>query len=106
MANHARFINLGRGPLVVEDELLTALNRDDIAGAALDVFVEEPLPPESPFWVAPNCIVSPHISGDYIEFELAIADQFIENFHRYVDGQPLDNVVDKSLGFASTPNQA
>ena len=96
----ARFINIGRGALVVEEALLDALRDKRIAGAALDVFIEEPLPPSSPFWSAPNCIVSPHMSGDYAEFETAMAGQFIENWRRYLAGEPLMNLVDKRLGFA------
>jgi phosphoglycerate dehydrogenase-like enzyme len=99
MATHARFINIGRGPLVVEADLLEALHSGQIAGAALDVFVEEPLPKESPFWRAPNCLVSPHMSGDYAEYEAAMADQFMANWARYLAGEPLLNVVDKKLGF-------
>ncbi len=99
MAPHARFINVGRGALVVEEALLAALNDNQIAGAALDVFVEEPLPPKSPFWQAPNCLISPHMSGDYSEFEAAMADQFLANWVRYLAGEPLLNLVDKKLGF-------
>jgi phosphoglycerate dehydrogenase-like enzyme len=99
MATQARFINIGRGPLVVEDALLAALRDGEIAGAALDVFVDEPLPPESPFWQAPNCLVSPHMSGDFAEYEAAMADQFMQNWARYLAGEPLLNVVDKRLGF-------
>jgi len=102
MATHARFINIGRGPLVVEADLLAALHQGQIAGAALDVFVEEPLPPASPFWNAPNCLVSPHMSGDYAEHEAAMADQFMTNWARYLAGEPLLNVVDKKLGFVSS----
>jgi phosphoglycerate dehydrogenase-like enzyme len=97
----ARFINIGRGPLVDESALLEALQQQRIAGAALDVFVEEPLPPDSPFWSAPNCLVSPHMSGDYAEFEAAMADQFVDNWARYLAGEPLCNLVDKRLGFAA-----
>ena len=99
MAAHARFINVGRGALVVEDALLAALNHGEIAGAALDVFVEEPLPPENPLWRAPNCHISPHMSGDTIEFEAAMADQFMTNWKHYLAGEPLNNIVDKELGF-------
>jgi len=99
MASHARFINIGRGALVVEDDLLAALHDGQIAGAALDVFVEEPLPPQSPFWQAPNCLVSPHMSGDYVEYEQTMADQFMLNWERYLAGEPLVNLVDKNLGF-------
>ena len=101
MKPHARFINIGRGALVVEDALLAALVDGGIAGAALDVFMEEPLPPESPFWKAPNCIVSPHMSGDFAEFENVMADQFIANWHRFRRGETLANNVDKKLGFAA-----
>ena len=99
MAAHARFVNIGRGALVVEAELLRALEQGQIAGAALDVFVEEPLPADSPFWRAPNCIVSPHVSGDYVEYQAAMADQFIDNWARFAAGEPLRNLVDKQLGF-------
>ena len=102
MATHARFINLGRGALVVEADLLQALHHGRIAGAALDVFVEEPLAADSPFWRAPNCLVSPHMSGDFLEFETALADQFLANWERYSAGAPLLNVVDKSLGFVAS----
>ena len=99
IAPQARFINIGRGALVVEKDLLTALHEGQIAGAALDVFVEEPLPSTSPFWQAPNCMVSPHMSGDYAEFEDTMADQFMDNWARYLAGEPLINLVDKNLGF-------
>lgn len=101
MNPRARFINIGRGALVVEEALLAALHEGHIAGAALDVFVEEPLPSSSPFWTAPNCLVSPHMSGDYAEFETTMADQFIDNWRRYLAGEPLRNLVDKRLGFAA-----
>jgi phosphoglycerate dehydrogenase-like enzyme len=101
MNPQARFLNIGRGALVVEEALLAALHDGVIAGAALDVFVEEPLPSQSPFWNAPNCLVSPHMSGDFAEFEDAMADQFIDNWARFVAGEPLNNVIDKRLGFAA-----
>ena len=99
MAAHARFINVGRGALVEEEDLLAALNAGRIAGAALDVFVDEPLPADSPFWRARNCIVSPHMSGDYIDYQADMAAQFIANWKRFVSGEPLANLVDKQLGF-------
>jgi phosphoglycerate dehydrogenase-like enzyme len=77
----------------------TALVAFPSVEAALDVFVEEPLPPKSPLWHAPNCLISPHMSGDYIEFESAMADQFMVNWARYLAGEPLLNLVDKKLGF-------
>jgi phosphoglycerate dehydrogenase-like enzyme len=101
MAPHARFINISRGALVVEADLLAALNDGQIAGAALDVFVEEPLPADSPFWNTPNCLVSPHMSGDYAESQTAVVQQFLQNWARYRNGESLHNLVDKRLGFAA-----
>ena len=101
MKASARFINVGRGALVVEEALLAALGDGTIAGAALDVFVEEPLPADSPFWNAPNCVVSPHMSGDYLEFETAMAQQFLDNWALFCAGDALNNRVDKQLGFAA-----
>jgi len=101
MNARARFINVGRGALVVEGALLAALREGQIAGAALDVFVEEPLPSHSPFWTAPNCLVSPHMSGDYAEYETAMAQQFIANWQRFCAGDELTNLIDKQLGFAA-----
>ena len=106
MPAHARFINIGRGALVDEVALLDALQQGRIAGAALDVFLEEPLPPESPFWTAPNCLVSPHMSGDYDEFESVMATQFVDNWARYLAGESLYNLVDKQLGFAAPVGSA
>jgi phosphoglycerate dehydrogenase-like enzyme len=100
MQSHARFINLGRGKLVVEDALLVALTDGKISAAALDVFVEEPLPAESPFWRLDNCLVSPHMSAYYPDYASALARQFIENFARFTTGRPLVNVIDKGLGYA------
>lgn len=97
----AHFVNLGRGALVDEAALLDALGRGGIAGAALDVFAAEPLPADSPFWDMENVIVSPHMSGDFNEFEAALSALFADNLRRYVAGEPLRNVVDKRLGFVA-----
>ena len=94
-----RVINLGRGALMDESALLDALGSGTIAGAASDVFAEEPLPSDSPLWDAPNFIVSPHMSGDFIDHHAAMSAQFFDNFSAYEAGQPLRNVVDKRLGF-------
>ena len=102
MKSSARFINLGRGELVDEVALLKALQDDQIAGAALDVFCTEPLPAESPFWDLDNMIVSPHMSGDYRGHQEAMADIFVDNFERFREGRELLNLIDKSLGFAKT----
>lgn len=101
MAPHARFINVGRGPIVVTDDLLHALQAGEIAGAALDVFDPEPLPPEHPLWAQPNVMISAHMAGDVLGWERRLGEQFMVNFARFERGEPLLNVVDKHSGFIS-----
>jgi phosphoglycerate dehydrogenase-like enzyme len=98
----ARVINVGRGALVVEPDLVEALRAGRIAGAALDVFASEPLPSGSPLWELPGVIVSPHMSGDLIGWREALVEVFRDNLTRYRAGEPLRNVVDKSLGYVTT----
>jgi phosphoglycerate dehydrogenase-like enzyme len=95
----ARFINVGRGKTVVEAALVDALASGRIAGAALDVFEEEPLPAESLLWDMENVIVCPHMSGDVTGWDADFADVFYDNVRRWLQGAPLRNVVDKRLGF-------
>lgn len=95
----AMFINMGRGQLVDEAALISALESGQVGCAALDVFCEEPLSAENPIWTAPNVIVSPHISGDFTEHLQCLAELFFDNFARYQAGNELLNVVDKSAGF-------
>ncbi|MEU8886786.1 D-2-hydroxyacid dehydrogenase [Streptomyces sp. NPDC048442] len=95
----AYFINVGRGQLVVENDLLAALAQRRIAGAALDVFAQEPLPPQSPLWDVPGLTVSPHMSGDVIGWRDELADQFLELYGLWESGKPLPNVVDKNVGY-------
>ncbi|WP_369169610.1 D-2-hydroxyacid dehydrogenase [Streptomyces sp. R28] len=95
----ARFINVGRGQLVVEDALAEALAKRWIAGAALDVFEHEPLTADSPLWGLPGLIVSPHMSGDTIGWRDELGAQFVELYERWEAGRPLLNVVDKQRGY-------
>ncbi|MFI0979584.1 D-2-hydroxyacid dehydrogenase [Streptomyces sp. NPDC021093] len=95
----AYFINVGRGQLVVESDLLAALAKRWIAGAALDVFTQEPLPPESPLWDVPGLTVSPHMSGDVLGWRDELAAQFVELYDLWESGGPLPNVVDKNVGY-------
>jgi phosphoglycerate dehydrogenase-like enzyme len=95
----ARFINLGRGALVDEEALIAALRAGALAGAALDVFGTEPLPPASPLWTLPGVIVSPHMSGDFFGYPRVLGELFLDNFRRYRAGEPLRNVVDKAAGY-------
>lgn len=95
----AVFINIGRGALVDEDALIDALRAGHLLGAGLDVFREEPLPPESPLWEMENVIVYPHsASTSYLE-NGRITDLFCQNLRRYLDGEPLLNQLDTRLGF-------
>lgn len=95
----ARLINIARGAIVDEQALVAALEAGEIAGAALDVFETEPLPQSSPLWKMSNVIVSPHMSGDFIDHQAAIAQLFLRNLDCYQSGKPLHNVVAKDLGF-------
>ncbi len=99
MQPSARFINVGRGQLVVEEALAEALRRRWIAGAALDVFEHEPLTPDSPLWQVPGLIVSPHMSGDTVGWRDELGAQFVELYERWEAGRPLLNVVDKQRGY-------
>jgi len=97
----ARVINVGRGALVVQDDLIAALRDGTLAGAALDVFETEPLPADSPLWGLPGVIVSPHMSGDILGWRDELETLFVDNLTRYRAGEPLANVVDKTLGFVT-----
>ncbi|MGY0024240.1 D-2-hydroxyacid dehydrogenase [Streptomyces sp. cg35] len=99
MQPSARFINVGRGQLVVESDLVDALHKRWIAGAALDVFEHEPLAEDSPLWTAPGLIVSPHMSGDTVGWRDELGRQFVELYGRWEAGRPLTNVVDKKRGY-------
>ncbi len=102
----ARLVNVGRGELVDEVALIEALRRGALAGAALDVFEREPLPPSSPLWDLPGVIVSPHMSADTVGWRESLADLFLDNLRRWCSGRPLRNVVDKSVGYVrETPGE-
>lgn len=98
----ARFINVGRGQSVVEDDLRTALSSKLFAGAMLDVFHEEPVAEDSPLWDTPNLMLSPHMSGDYSLAEHDMVQQFLANLEKFLAGEELTNVVNKDLGFVET----
>ncbi|MBI3784808.1 MAG: D-2-hydroxyacid dehydrogenase [Deltaproteobacteria bacterium] len=100
MKSSAHLINVGRGELIDEEALVSALQRGAIGGAALDVFNQEPLPSEHPFWKLPNLVLTPHISGYTPNYFRKALDLFEDNLGRYIAATPLRNVVDKRLGYA------
>jgi phosphoglycerate dehydrogenase-like enzyme len=95
----ARIVNIARGSLIDEQALIEALRDGRLAGAALDVFEEEPLPAESPLWSLPNVLVSPHTSGSSPRSVERAQNLFLENLRRYQADEDLLNVVDKQAGY-------
>jgi phosphoglycerate dehydrogenase-like enzyme len=99
MKSDCFLVNVGRGSVVKEEDLIQALKKGWIAGAGLDVFESEPLPPESPLWSMQNVILTPHISGFTPHYDARAADVFEENLRRYVANEPLLNVIDRGTGY-------
>lgn len=95
MKPSAHLINVGRGPIVKTEALLEALTAGELAGAALDVFEQEPLPDTHPLWDQPNVMMSAHMAGDFIGWRRALGEQFTDNFLRWQSGKELHNVVSK-----------
>jgi phosphoglycerate dehydrogenase-like enzyme len=95
----AYLINLARGGIVDENALAEALCSGRLAGAALDVFAEEPLPASSPLWSAPNTILTPHVAGLGPGYMERLTEIFAENLDRIEDGGPLRNEVDRARGY-------
>jgi phosphoglycerate dehydrogenase-like enzyme len=95
----AYFVNVGRGATVDEAALAQALAERRIAGAAIDVFAEEPPPAGHPFYDLDNVILSPHVSGFLPSYDDRCAELFAENLRRYLRGAPLLNLVDRVRGY-------
>jgi phosphoglycerate dehydrogenase-like enzyme len=93
----AVFVNVGRGTVVDEDALVAALRDGTLAGAALDVFAQEPLPSDSPLWELENVILSPHDTARVPEEEARQVELFCDNLRRYLAGEELRNRVDLEL---------
>jgi phosphoglycerate dehydrogenase-like enzyme len=99
MSRDTILVNVSRGQLIDEAALIAALRERRIAGAALDVFVDEPLPRDSPFWTLPNVLITPHTSGFRPDHWDAATALFADNLTRFHAGQPLVNVVNKADGY-------
>ena len=95
----AWLFNFGRGHLIKDDDLIAAVKGKKIAGAVLDVFRQEPLPAEHPFWQTEGIIVLPHIGGPHPQRDKFVARLFVENLGRFLDGRPLKEVVDRKTGY-------
>lgn len=93
MKSSAVLINVGRGPVIDQSALIEALHNNQIAGACLDVFDQEPLPADDPIWAAPNVIVSPHVGGTGGPIGPRFAELLGENLVRFQQGQPLKNQI-------------
>ena len=88
-------INVARGSIYDEPAFIRALESGHLAGAAIDVAAKEPLPPESPLWDMPNVVISPHSASTVDSENWKLTDLFCDNLRRYLDGQPLRNVLNK-----------
>jgi phosphoglycerate dehydrogenase-like enzyme len=99
MKRGAFLINISRGKLVVDEAIVDGLKSGQLGGAALDVFTHEPLDTASPYWDAPNVIITPHTSGAMQDYWTPLVALFSENLRRFERGDSLLNVVDKTSGY-------
>jgi phosphoglycerate dehydrogenase-like enzyme len=95
----AWLLNFGRGHTIKDDDLVAAVMAKKIAGAVLDVYRQEPLPADHPFWSTEGIIVLPHIGGPHPQRDRIVARLFVDNLARYLDGKPLKEVVDRAAGY-------
>jgi phosphoglycerate dehydrogenase-like enzyme len=100
LPKHAVVINVGRGSLIPEQDLVEVLKAGELAGAGLDVLPQEPLPAESELWSLPNVIITPHNSGLTPFFKARALEIFLENWASFVEtGRPVRNVVEREKGY-------
>ncbi len=99
MRSDAFLLNFGRGDAVVDADLVAAVRGGTIAGAVLDVFRQEPLPAEHPFWTTPGISVWPHVGGLHPYRDALVADLLVDNLRRFLAGEPLRQSVDRAAGY-------
>ncbi len=99
MKPSAYLLNFARGALIVDADLIDAVQSKKIAGAVLDVFREEPLPTTHPFWTTPGILVLPHLGGGHPQRGAAVAEVFVENARHYLAGEAMKTVVDRVRGY-------
>ena len=95
----AWLLNFGRGQLIRDDDLIAAVKEKKMAGAVLDVYRQEPLPADHPFWTTEGIVVLPHIGGLHPTRDSVVAELFVENLKRFLAGQPLLHAVDRARGY-------
>ena len=95
----AGVINIGRAAVIDYEALRGKLDRGELAGAVLDVFDPEPLPSDSPLWTTRNLFITPHVSCDFPGYIDRLLDRWFRNFERFLAGEPLSNVVDRTRGY-------
>jgi len=95
----AHLVNISRGSIVDETAMIPALKSGQLSGAALDVFQQEPLPKDSPFWDMPNVLIFPHAASISDRENSRIIEVFCDNLRRYLDGKPLYNVLNTKLQY-------
>lgn len=99
MRRTAILVNIARGPVVAESDLIEALESGTIAGAVLHVFEREPLPANSPLWTMQNVIITPHLAGWMSDYDDRVLEIFSDNLHSFLEKKPLRNVVDMKRGY-------
>ncbi len=99
LPQQAFVVNIARGEIIDQPSLIGALQQDDLGGAGLDVFADEPLPPDSPLWGMSNVVITPHVAGRQSNYAQKAARRFAENLRRYRDGRPLKWQVDYQLQY-------
>jgi len=99
MRQGAFVVNIGRGSLIVESDLLEALTNGHLSGAALDVFATEPLPSSNALWSNPRVALTPHVGGPSQDDQSVVFDEIADNYRRFKAGLALHNVVDRELGY-------
>ncbi len=99
MKRGAFYVNVSRGGVAQERALMDALMWEHLAGAGLDVFAVEPLPPEDGLWTMPHVIITPHYSGETVNNSALPVERFARNLRAWLSGQPLEAVVDLEWGY-------
>ena len=97
MPRGAYLVNIARGGHVVEADLIAAVRSGHLGGAALDVQLHEPLPPDDPLWTVPGITITPHIASQPLTE--VVAEQFVAGLRCLRCGEPLPNLIDRSRGY-------